>query len=75
MTTNQYALLLRLLNEAAGMFTLDIGGPGFWQYLKDEAEIEGFQVDERELNFLGSTAITFRGSEGEMTVDWTPPDR
>lgn len=67
-------LVCRILDEAAGMFSPHIGGPGFWRYVHEVATIEGIKIFETGIGpHPHSTLISFQVGEKELSVEWVSP--
>ncbi len=68
------AMVRRILDTAAGMFPSYIGGPGFWRYVKDEAGIEGFQIEETNIEAPPAPTKVYFHTNGEtLLAEWISP--
>ncbi len=65
-----------ILDEAAGMFRVYVGGPGFWRHVHTLAGIEKVVIHETfEMGVSGPQVVSFRVDGEMLTTEWTPPNR
>ncbi|MBP9771989.1 MAG: hypothetical protein KBD16_03655 [Candidatus Pacebacteria bacterium] len=64
----------RILDEAAGMFRAYVGGPGFWRYAHEAAELEGVRIEETfDMSLFGPRRVSFTVEGKNLNIMWTPP--